>query len=160
IGVAGKGFTGIEPGTFSDIFVPTRMHPLADEPFAVWIRTLVILKPGVTIEPVHDELRAVFQAFREEMAKGMPPQQAAAYLKQKVLLEPAAPGVSFARREFRKPLVVLAVLVALVLLVACANLANLMTSQASARAREMALRVSIGAGRGRLVQLVLVEAAT
>src|ERR1019366_300847 len=63
------------------------------------------------------------------------------------------------QKNYRVSLVALGVLVALVLLIACANVANLMTAQAASRAREMALRVSIGAGRGRLGQLVLVESA-
>ncbi len=81
------------------------------------------------------------------------------FLDQRLLLEPAAAGVSGLQKDYRPSLAALAVLVALVLLIACANVANLMAAQASARAREMALRVSIGAGRWRLVQLVLVESA-
>src|SRR6202030_4007155 len=79
--------------------------------------------------------------------------------KQTVFLKPARSGTSDLQNEYRRSLAALGVLVALVLLIACANVANLMTAQAAARAREMAMRVSIGAGRWRLVQLVLVESA-
>jgi predicted permease len=89
----------------------------------------------------------------------MPKQMMETYLAQTVVLEPAASGVSTLRSETRRPLAILGVLVAFVLLIACANVANLMTAQAAARAREMALRVSIGGGRWRLVQLVLVQSA-
>src|SRR5439155_17801258 len=68
-------------------------------------------------------------------------------------------GASDLQKQYRRPLLILGVLVALVLLVACANVGNLLSGQAAARTREMALRVSIGAGRGRLIQLVLVESA-
>jgi predicted permease len=162
IGVAAKEFTGVEPGTITDVFVPTMMNPLVDEPRATWFRTLAALKPGVAVEPVREELQAVFRTFREERATvlaGMPTQTVANFLNQKVLLEPAPTGISAVQKELRKALATLAVLVALVLLVACVNVANLLTAQAAAREREMALRVSIGAGRARLVQLVMVEAA-
>jgi putative ABC transport system permease protein len=163
VGVAGEGFTGTEPGKMVDIFVPTMMMgQMVNEPDSNWFRILVRSKAGVSVEPVREKLQASFRAFWEVQVKRhpeAPPQLLESLVNQKLLLEPAASGVSGTQRDYRPALAALSVLVALVLLIACANIANLMTAQAAARAREMALRVSIGAGRMRLVQLVLVESA-
>jgi len=162
IGVGPERFTGTEPGTVTDIFIPTMMHPGVTRSDWSWMRTLARVKPGVPLEPLRAKLDAISLAFETERAKGFmswPKQELDNWLKQKVLLEPAAAGVSDLQNDYRRALVALGVLVALVLLIACANVANLMTAQAAARSREMAMRVSIGAGRWRLVQLVLVESA-
>ncbi len=162
VGVVEAPFTGTEPGTMVDIFVPAMMNPQVTREDSTWHRTFAMVKPGTVLEPIRQKLDATSRAFEEERAKGfmgMSKEEIDNFLNQKVLLEPADSGVSDMQSETRRPLAVLGVLVALVLLIACANVANLMTAQASTRAREMAVRVSIGGGRWRLIQLVLVQSA-
>src|ERR1035437_6846748 len=158
VGVAEGPFTGTEPGTVTDIFLPTMMmknNAIVRSDYQ-WILTLVHLKPGVSVPLVREKLRPVFRAFVEERAKvsAVNPIR-----DQRLEVNHASAGVSGLQRGYRTALFVLGGLVMLVLLISCANVANLMTAQATARQREMALRVSIGAGRWRLVQLVVIECA-
>jgi putative ABC transport system permease protein len=162
VGIAPKGFTGTEPGTMIDVFIPTMMHEGVTHSDWSWFRTLAVLKPGVRAEAVRAQLQPVMQAFHEERAKGFKTESKLfldRFLSQKLLLERATSGLSGMQTEYRESLIVLGLLVAMVLLIACANVANLMTAQAAARGREMALRISIGAGRWRLAQLLLLESA-
>jgi predicted permease len=161
VGVAPESFTGTETGVETDIFLPMAMknpRTLAS-PNNFWLRMLVQLKPGVAAEPIHQMLSATYHAAEEERAKSFTAVQRRRdqARQEKFLLEPAGSGRSNLQRYYRSALTALGILVALVLLIACANVANLMTAQAAARAREMALRISIGATRWRLAQLVLVE---
>jgi predicted permease len=153
-GVTCEGFTGTEVGTETQVFVPAMMHPLADLPVASLFRVFVRLPPGVAPGPVHDRLDAFLHGLNQQDGEQFPYGQ-----NQMLLMEPAAAGVSDMQKNYGQALAALGVLVALVLLIACANVANLLSAQGAARAREMALRVSIGAGRARLVQLILVESA-
>ena len=162
VGVVEAPFTGTAPGTVTDIFLPAMMSGKTEHDDQTWLRAIARVRPGAAIEPLQAKLNASSHAFEEERAKhfvGMNKMQTARFLAETVTMEPAAAGASTLQGDYRRSLLSLGVLVALVLLIACANVANLMTAQALARAREMALRVSIGAGRARLVQLMLVEGA-
>lgn len=162
VGVGPKPFSGTEPGIVTDIFIPMAMYPYVTNSDAEGLRTLALLQPGVMVEPVRQQLNASSHAFQTERAKGfhgMSPEMIDRFLDQTVTLEPAVAGTSGMQKKYRRALWVLAVLVMLVLLIACMNVANLLTAQALARAREMAVRISIGAGHWRLVRLVLAESA-
>jgi predicted permease len=162
VGVVNPPFAGTEPGTATDIFVPAMMNEAVSRADSSWIRIFAQLKPGISVEPVREQLHANFRSFQQERIKsfvGIPKQKLDNFLNQKIVLQPAAAGVSDLQRDNQPSLIALAILVTLVLLIACANVANLMTAQSASRSREMALRISIGAGRSRLVQLVLMESA-
>ena len=164
VGVAPKGFTGTEPGIVTDFFTPATMNVKAiDSPGWSWFRIWLRPKRGYTREQVRQPLQALLTYAHREGIKDFPAgtskQMRDAYLNESILIQPAASGASDVQREYRRPLLILGCLVALVLLVACVNVGNLLSAQAASRAREMALRVSIGAGKWRLIQLVLVESS-
>lgn len=166
IGVGPRDFTGTEKGTVSDIFLPLNMSDLATHDSVTWQHTFLMLKPGVdpatALGPLRQHLGAVSHAFEagcSSCVRGMTKAEINQFLDKTLVFHPAGAGISDLQKDYRRSLGILGLLAALVLLIACVNVANMMTAQAAARAQEMALRVSIGAGRRRLVQLIMAQSA-
>jgi putative ABC transport system permease protein len=162
VGVAPDGFRGTEPGASVDLFVPTMMNPFVGRDDASWFRIFLVLHPGAGLGATLETMQALFETTQAARAKtfvGLPPAYVRAFLGRRLTADPAPTGVSVLQRYYRDALSALGLFVALVLLMACANVASLKMAQASARARELALRVSLGAGAVRLAQVLLLENA-
>ncbi|HEY3705801.1 MAG TPA: ABC transporter permease [Terracidiphilus sp.] len=166
IGVGPRNFSGTEKGTVTDVFLPLSMNKSASQESMTWHRVFLMLKPGVkqatAIEPLRQHLSAINHAFQVSCSScfhGATQRDIDRFLNQQLVISSAGAGVSDLQKDYRRYLGILGLLAALILFIACLNVANLMTAQASARAQEMALRISIGAGRRRLIQLILSQSA-
>jgi putative ABC transport system permease protein len=162
VGVAAAPFTGTEPGKMVDVFVPIAMNPYIEQPDLQFMRILARVPATSAPQLVTAELQPALHAFLEEqmnLRPGLPAKLRERILAYTLAIRPAPSGSSALQKENERPLLALCVLSALVLLIACVNVANLVMAQTAARERELALRVSIGGGSRRLMQLVLTESA-
>jgi len=175
VGVGPRSFAGVWMETPVDVWVPLMMQ--ADVRYAQhfsasnsdytkpwiphegirWLDLILRVKRGSESEATAS-VNAVFQQWAGKEAETIGNlDERKLFLQRALVLDPFNRGFSDVRREFGAPLLVLMGMVALVLLVACANIANLLLARGAARQREIAVRLSIGAGRARLIRQLLTE---
>ena len=168
VGIMPPAFVGETSGQRPDLWVPLRLQPrvlpgnnyLHDTPpeKAMWLHVFGRLKPGISLAEAETRANAVMQAsliaFYGSAATGP---RRAELLDQRLLVTDASRGASSKRSELSGSLTALLVGVGVLLLIACANLANLLLARGTARRAEMTLRLSLGAGRGRLMRQLVTE---
>jgi len=168
VGVAPDGFDGTTLGSYSQVYVPITMRGLMipgwnqfENRRAYWAYLFGRLKPGVSIDQARTALNVTYKAIVNDveapLQTGMSDATMERFRAKEITVEPGHRGQSSLHREARAPLLLLLAVTGVVVLIACANIANLLLARAASRSTEMAVRLSIGAGRWQLVRQLLVE---
>ena len=168
VGVAPRNFDGTTLGSRPEIFVPITLRGSMQPGYRSWdnrqnysLYLFARLRPGVRIEGARESLNAQYHGIITDveapLQKGMSDATMAKFRAKPIVVEPGGLGQSSTRSVARTPLLMLLGVTGFVLLIACANIANLLLARSAARASEMAVRLSIGASRSRLIGQLLTE---
>jgi predicted permease len=164
-GVSPPEFFGVKPQSAPQVFIPVHQLGLVDlNPYDpvesrfndghfYWLEIMGRLKPGVGLPQAQTEMATRFQQWVLGTARNDKDRQTLPAL----WLQEGGSGVDSLRRQYSKPLYILMTMVALILLIACANIANLLLARSAARRREIVVRLSLGAGRLRVIRQLLTE---